>query len=93
MKLTNECVNAKVHKIKKLEMEKKELEEQINELKTNIKDAMRENGVNEFRTDKFIVRNKEITSNRFDTKQFKKDHTDLYEAYTVESVSERFTIN
>ena len=90
---SNECINGKIYKIKKMEIEKKELEESINKLKASIKDVMKSEGVDEIKTDKFIVRNKEVTSNRFDTKQFKKDHIDLYEAYTVESTSERFTIN
>ena len=90
--MTNETINAKVYKIKKLEMEKKAIEEELNKIKGCLKDAMKAEGVNEFKTDKFIVRNTPITSHRFDTKKFKVDHAALYEAYQVESTSERFSI-
>lgn len=93
MTINNLSINAKVYEIKKAEMAKKELEAKISKLKGDIKTVMKEEGVTEIKTDKFIVRNTPVTSNRFDTKKFKSEHIDLYEQYTVASTSERFTIN
>ena len=93
MAINNENIDTIIDEIKKYEMKKKELEEKINANKKCVKIIMNEEGVDEIRTEKYIVRNKEVTSNRFDTTRFKKDHKDLYEAYTVTSTSERFTIN
>lgn len=93
MAINNENIDTIIDEIKKYEMKKKELEEKINTNKKCVKIIMNEEGVDEIRTEKYIVRNKEVTSNRFDTTRFKKDHKDLYEAYIVTSTSERFTIN
>ena len=93
MTINNLSINAKVYEIKKAEMAKKELETKISKLKSDIKNVMKEEGVTEIKTDKFIVRNTSVTSNRFDTKKFKAEHAALYEQYTVASTSERFTIN
>lgn len=93
MAINNDNINKIIDEIKEYEILKKELEEKINADKKCVKIIMNEEGVDEIRTDRYIVRNKEVTSNRFDTTRFKKDHKDLYEAYTVTSTSERFTIN
>lgn len=86
-------INIMIEEIKKYEMAKKEMEEKIKGVKNSIKAIMNDEGVDEIKTDKFIVRNKSVSSNRFDTKRFKVEHEDMYNAYLVESVSERFTIS
>lgn len=91
--INNNSINMKVTEIKKLEIAKKELEEKLKKAKSGIKDIMKAEGVTEIKTDKFIIRNTPVTTNRFDTTKFKKEHIDLYEAYTVASTSERFSIN
>lgn len=82
-----------VDELKKLEMLKKNYEEKVSNMKDEIKNIMKEEGVLEVRTEKYIIRNKPVTSNRFDTNRFKNEHHDLYEAYTVASTTERFTVN
>ena len=82
-----------VDEIKKYEMMKKELEEIINSNKECIKIIMKEEGVDEIKTNKYIVRNTEVVSNRFNTDKFKREHKDLYESYLYSSVSRRFSIN
>ena len=88
----NAKLNRMVTEIKKLEIEKKQLEDRIAEIKNDIKFLMYDENVDEFITDKFVIRNKPVLTNRFDTKRFKTEHDDLYTAYLVESYSERFTI-
>lgn len=93
MENINAIVNTAVERIKKLELQKKELEEKLNKEKEVVKEIMINEGVDELKTNKYIIRNKEVSSSRFDTKKFKVEHTDLYKAYLVESVSTRFTIH
>ena len=85
-------IDERVDELKKFEMEKKELEEKIKSVQAELKEVLREEGVDELRTEKYIIRNKSVVSHRFDTKKFKVEHTDLYESYLTESVSERFSI-
>lgn len=40
----------------------------------------------------YKVTNKLVSSNRFNTKQFKLDHNDLYDAYVVSSKVNRFIV-
>ena len=89
---SNTKLNRMATEIKKLEIEKKQLEDRIDEIKNDIKLLMHDENVDEFITDKFIIRNKPVLTNRFDTKRFKTEHDDLYTAYLIESYSERFTI-
>lgn len=88
----NAKLNRMVSEIKKMEIEKKQLEDSIAKIKNDIKLLMIDEDVDEFITDKFIIRNKPVLTNRFDTKKFKTEHNDLYSAYLVESYCERFTI-
>ena len=43
-------------------------------------------------TDKYTIRNKEVVSNRLDTKSLKKDHPDIAEQYSKQSISTRLNI-
>ena len=75
---------------------KKELEEEINKLQTECKEYMAENELSElFNEDKTIVaRMTEVISNRFDTTSFKKSEwSELYQMYTKQVTSVRFTVN
>ena len=49
-------------------------------------------GAEELQTGNFVVRLKEVITNRFDSKAFKANYKSLYEAYTKPQSSMRFTI-
>ena len=51
------------------------------------------NRAEEMQCGAFTVRNKLISSQRFDSTEFKKTHPALYEQFKKESVSIRFTVN
>lgn len=70
--------------------EEKELKDRRKQLEQTIQNEMKENEVAYVGERK--VSWKYVTSNRFDSKTFKKDHKDLYEKYTKESTSRRFSI-
>ena len=82
----------RIRKLKDLEAQQKALEEQMEKIKEEIKADMRSKGESEIHTASFVVRFKEVITNRFDSKSFAKDHKSLYEAYTKSQITMRFTI-
>ncbi len=85
--------------IKKVE-EIRELEELMEEVKTNIeslkdvlKAEMLKQGTEEMDLDgRYIVRWTSQLASRFDTKRFKEEYKDLYLSFTKEVSSKRFSI-
>ena len=49
--------------------------------------------IEELSVGQFIVRFTSILSNRFDTTDFKRAYADLYEEFTKQTASRRFTIS
>ena len=82
----------RIKKLKELEAQQKELAEQAEKIKAEIKADMQAKGQEEIHTCNFIVRLKEVVTNRFDSKLFAKEHKSLYEAYTKPQSCMRFTI-
>lgn len=83
---------AKIRQIKELEQQKKQTEEAISDLKDEIKDFMDRNKTTEFAVDVFTVHWTETTSERFDSKAFRKDNEELYAEYLRETTTKRFSI-
>lgn len=95
MKLTKKQekeFTAKIRQIKELEQQKKQTEEAISDIKDEIKDFMDKNKTTELAVDVFTVHWSEITSERFDSKAFKKDNEELYSEYLREITTKRFSI-
>ena len=82
----------RIKKLKELEAQQKALEEQVEKIKSEIKADMQAKGKDELHTANFIVRLKEVVTNRFDSKSFAKEHESLYKAYTRSQSCLRFTI-
>lgn len=68
-----------------------ELKAIIEEQENAIKEQMLADGKIELIGTEHKATYKEVISNRFDSKAFKADHADMYEAYKKESSSMRFT--
>lgn len=83
---------AKIRQIKELEQQKKQTEEAISELKDEIKGFMDRNKTTELAVDVFTVHWSETTSERFDSKAFRKDNEELYAEYLRETTTKRFSI-
>ena len=83
---------AKIRQIKELEQQKKQIEEAISDLKDEIKDFMDRNKTTELAVDVFTVHWSETTSERFDSKAFRKDNEELYAEYLRETTTKRFSI-
>lgn len=86
-------LNKKVTELKELEQYMKEVEAEIEAIKDEIKAEMTNRNTDEMTSGVFTIRWKEVTSKRFDSKRFKAEHEEMYEAYQKESKSKRFTIN
>lgn len=82
----------KIQTIKELEQQKKQIEESIGDIKDEIKSFMDKNKTSELVVDVFTVHWSESTSERFDSKEFKKDNEKLYSKYLKETTTKRFSI-
>lgn len=95
MKLTKKKekeFTAKIRQIKELEQQKKQIEESIDSIKDEIKAYMDKNKTTELAVDVFTVHWSETTSERFDSKEFKKDNEKLYSKYLKATTTKRFSI-
>lgn len=86
------AIENRIRKLKEIERQQAELEAQAQKLKDEIKADMEAKGKSEMYIACFIVRLKEVVTNRFDSKSFREEHKKLYEAYTKPQTSIRFTI-
>lgn len=93
MTKTEERMLKKIKELKALEREIAELQEQADDIKAEMKLKLESNNLTEMQVDVFTIRFTPFTSQRFDTKQFKKDYSELYEQYTKETQSKRFSIS
>ena len=83
---------AKVQELKEWEALQKEMEEIMSQLKDDIKKELEAQDTELLKVGIFTVRYQTITSNRFDTKEFKKKYGELYDMYKKPSISRRFTV-
>ena len=84
---------AKVRELKELKVFIAGLEKQVESLENDIKSGMDADGVTELMVDVYVIRYTPVVSNKFDSARFKKDHADMYDAYTKQVSSHRFSIN
>ena len=70
-----------------------EAEAELEARKDALKAILTACGVDELPVDRYVVRFTEVKTNRFDSTAFKKEHLDLYKAFTKLSTSRRFTVS
>ena len=83
---------SKIETLKEWEALAAEAAAEIEALKDSIKKEMDTRGVEELEAGTHIVRWTTVLSNRFDTTSFKREHGDLYKAFTKQSTSRRFSV-
>lgn len=83
---------SKVRELKELKAMAEELAAEIAAIEDIIKAEMLSQGVEEMQVDVFKVRYKTVVSSRFDSKAFKVTHAELYNQYTKQTESRRFTV-
>jgi predicted phage-related endonuclease len=90
--MTERMIENRIRKLHELETQIRDLQQQADTIKSELKADLEEKGVNELKTNSFLIRWKEVISNRLDTKALKAALPDIYKQYTDFSVSRRFTI-
>ena len=88
----NELI-AKIEALNEWEAVIEEAKAEAEALRDSIKAEMLERDTEELAAGQYIIRWTSILSNRFDTTAFKKEHGELYKAFTKQSASRRFTIS
>lgn len=84
--------NERVAELKELKVMLAELESEVKRFENEIKAEMEAEGKEEIICGKFIVRYKEIKSNRVDTTALKKELPEIAEKFTKTTTAKRFTI-
>lgn len=85
-------MTSKVRELKELKALLDELNAEITAIEDEIKAEMTALNVEEMTVDVYKVRYKTVTSNRFDSTAFKATHADLYNQYTKQTTSRRFSV-
>lgn len=91
--MTKNEIITKIEALNEWEALMEEAKAEIETLRDSIKAEMLERDTEELTAGQYIVRWTSVLSNRFDTTNFKKAHSDLYKAFTKQSASRRFTIS
>lgn len=90
--MTNIEMLNKIRELKELEALISEAEKDAESIKDELKAEMTEQGVDELQVDIFKIRYKTVVNSRFDSKSFKATHAELYDQYTKQTESRRFTV-
>lgn len=88
---TNE-LTSRVKELKELKIMAEELAAEITAIEDTIKDEMTMRNTEEIIVDMFKVRYTTVKSRRFDTTAFKATHATLYDQYSKETVTKRFSV-
>ena len=90
--MTERMIENRVKRLQEIEAQQKELETAAEAIRAELKADMEEKGLDELKTKNFILRWKEIISNRLDSKALKAALPDVYGQFCKASTSRRFTI-
>ena len=88
----NRALENRIKRLQAIEAQQKELDQQAEAIKMEIRAAMEAQGTDELHTGNFIIRWKEIISNRLDSKSLKATFPDIYSQFAKETASKRFSI-
>ncbi len=83
---------AKVRELKELKAMQEELAAEIATIEDSIKAVMTERNTEELLIDCFKVRWATITSTRFDSSSFKKANPEMYEVFSKQVITKRFSV-
>lgn len=91
--MTIEEITNKAKTLKELEAMAKQIAEEMESLKDELKAEMQNRNADELQADIFTIRYKAMNQSRLDSKAFKQDLPELYAQYTTTSTVRRFTVN
>ena len=89
--MIEKAMEAQVHELMELRRMREELDAEITTLEDGIKAAMGQEET--LVAGAYKVTWKPVTSSRFDTAKFRREHADLAAAYTTNTTTRRFCIN
>ena len=90
--MTNKQLDNRIKKLQGIEAQVKELEKEAESIRAELKADLESKGEDEHHTGNFIIRWKEIITRRLDSTALKNTLPDVFDAYSRESSSRRFTI-
>lgn len=90
--MTERMIENHIKKLSALEEQIAQLQEQADTIKGELKADLEEKGLDELKTKNFLIRWKEIVSNRLDGKALKAALPEIYSKYCKPTSSRRFTI-
>ncbi len=90
--MTEKMIENRVKKLQAIEAQQKELEAAAEAIRSELKADLEEKGVEELKTKNFLLRWKEIVSNRIDSKALKAALPDVYGKFCKTSKTRRFTV-
>ena len=90
--MTDRQLKNRLQRLQDLEQQIKTLEASADDLRAEIKATMEDRQTDELQVTGFIVRWKEVLSRRLDSTALKKALPDVWQTYSKESISKRFTV-
>lgn len=90
--MTEKMIENRIKKLQAIEAQREELETAAEAIRAELKADLEQKGVDELKTRNFLIRWKEIISNRLDSKALKAALPDVYGQFCKASISRRFTI-
>ena len=90
--MTDRQLKNRLQRLQDLEQQIKALEASADDLRAEIKATMEDRQTDELQVTGFIVRWKEVLSRRLDSTALKKALPDVWQTYSKESISKRFTV-
>lgn len=90
--MTERMIENRIKKLSALEEQIAQLQEQADVIKGELKADLEEKGLDELKTKNFLIRWKEIVSNRLDGKALKAALPEIYSQYCKLTSSRRFTV-
>lgn len=91
--MSNVEIEAKVNEYLEIQGFIEELTSDLEEVKDELKNILREKNVDELAVGSRVVRYKQVATLKFDTKSFKSNFSDLYKLYCRDSLSCRFSVS
>ena len=88
---TNELLN-KIEALNEWEELLEQVRQEADAIRDEIKQEMLARDTDEMEVGQYIVRWTSVLTQRFDSTSFKKEHADLYKAFTKQTASRRFSI-
>lgn len=91
--MTRNEIITKIEALNEWEELLEEAKSEVEALRDSIKAEMMERNTEELTAGQYIIRWTSVLTNRFDTTNFKKAHSELYKSYTKQINSRRFTVS